>query len=240
MIKGVDIVIPSYNSEGSIEKLIYEIEFYSINLPLKINKIIVVNDCSTDDTEKILKKISKKNSLLTIINNKTNLGQVKATLKGIEYSNSEYIITLDDDLQHPPSEIHKLLNKINEKDYDFIIANWDPDETRFRNFTSRVAGFLFNFFSFRGLNFKHTAFRCINSRIKDKILIKLKNETFLDLRKISNNYSIVSVKHNSKPYNRSYMPFKRRFLIAIKYIFKDTYFLVFCTLLVLIALKLIK
>ena len=240
MNNGFDVVVPSYNSEGSIEKLIFDIEFFSKNLPFKLNKIIVVNDCSTDNTEKILKKIIKKSSILITINNKKNLGQVKATLKGIEHSNSEYIITLDDDLQHPPSEINKLLNKITEKDYDFIVANWDADETRFRNFTSLIAGFLFNFFSFGNLNFKNTAFRCINSRIKDKILIKLKNDTILDLRKISNNYTTVNVKHNSKPHNRRYTSFKKRFFIATKYLFKDTYFLVFCTLLFLIALKLIK
>lgn len=240
MINGIDVIIPSYNSEGSIEKLIRDIEFYSKNQPFNLNKIIVVNDCSTDDTENILLQLSKKNSLLKTINNKKNLGQVKATLKGIEHSVSEYIVTLDDDLQHPPSEISKLVNKLCENDYDFIIANWDADETKFRNFTSFIAGSLFNFFSFGSLNFKNTAFRCINSRIKDKILLKLKNDTILDLRKISDNYSTVDVEHNSKPHNRSYMPFKRRFLIAVKHLLKDTYFLVFFTLLLLIFNFLVK
>ena len=83
MGKNISIIVPAYNSEGSIKTLIYEIES-------EISKItnhdfeIIVNDSSVDST-KILYNIAKKNQNLKIINNEQNLGQASSTL--IELNN---------------------------------------------------------------------------------------------------------------------------------------------------------
>ena len=82
-------------------------------------EIICVDDCSKDET-KILKIYKTKRDKVLYLSNNKNLGQVKSTLKGIKYSTGQYIVTLDDDGQHPPSEITKLLSFCSNNKFDFL------------------------------------------------------------------------------------------------------------------------
>ena len=89
-MKKISIVIPVYNESSSIYNLLEEIErnlanYYDF-------EIIVVNDCSTDNTLEILKK-NNSNFLLKIISNKKNLGQSKSILKGVSEAKFEDIVT---------------------------------------------------------------------------------------------------------------------------------------------------
>ena len=86
MGKNISIVVPAYNSEGSIKTLIYEIESEINKITNHDFEIIIVNDSSVDSTKKILDNIAKKNQNLKIINNEQNLGQASSTLIGIKQS----------------------------------------------------------------------------------------------------------------------------------------------------------
>ena len=233
-INNLSVVIPTYNSEGSIENLINELITQFNLLKIQDFEIIVVNDFSTDRTLSILNFVNKNNINLKIINNQKNLGQARSTLIGIENSNHEVIITIDDDFQHPPKEIGSLINTLLEGDYDFVIGYWPSDETFLRNITSYIARVAFNLFNFRSIKHRDTAFRAIKERIKSDIIKKLKNYTLLDLKKVSKNYGYIKVSHNSNPLNRDFMSFKTRSKLAIKYILKDTQFKYIFSLFVLI------
>ena len=78
-------------------------------------EIIVVNDKSKDNTLEKLNKIKNETPNLKIINLKENIGQVGATLIGIQNAKGNIIITMDDDLQHNPKYIKQLINKIKIK-----------------------------------------------------------------------------------------------------------------------------
>lgn len=223
-IDNLSVVIPTYNSEGSIESLIIELNTQLNNLNIEVFEIIVVNDYSTDRTLDILNSANKTDLNLKIINNHKNLGQAQSTLIGIENSNFEVIITIDDDFQHPPEEIGSLINTLLEGDYDFVIGYWTGDETLLRNITSYIARLAFNLFSFRSIKHRDTAFRAIKKRIKDDAIKVLKNKTLLDFKKVTKNYGYIKVTHNAKPLNRDFMSFKARSKLATKYIIKDTYF----------------
>tara|TARA_X000000950_G_scaffold289404_1_gene412972 strand:- start:38852 stop:39538 length:687 start_codon:yes stop_codon:yes gene_type:complete len=99
------IIIPVYNEEKNVLKLINEIKS---NLKDKyIYEIIFINDCSTDQTLSLLnsQKIVKN---IKIINLKKNMGQSYCIYKGVQLSESEIIITLDGDCQNNPKDILKL------------------------------------------------------------------------------------------------------------------------------------
>ncbi len=224
MDKNISIVVPAYNSEGSIKTLIYEIESEISKIINHGFEIIIVNDSSIDSTKKILNNLAKKNHNLKIINNKENLGQAASTLIGIKQSKGDVIVTIDDDLQHPPKEIVKLINALYDGDYDFVIGIWSADETFLRNITSFIARIAFNIFNFRNLKNRDTAFRAINKRIKDDSIKILNNNVLLDFKKVSKNHENIQVSHNSTPLNRNFMSFKKRSMLAIIYVIKDTYF----------------
>jgi len=103
------IIIPVFNEEKNIVDLIDEINL-SLNDYYKLFEIIIVNDCSTDDTYKLLNlKTKKPNNNIKIINNEKNLGQSYSISNGIKNSNYEIIVTIDGDGQNDPKDILKLL-----------------------------------------------------------------------------------------------------------------------------------
>lgn len=113
MLNNLALIIPTYNPNNSIFKLISDILSRKNIQNLIDNKklfIVIVNDCSnfTENIESI-----KKFSFLHIINNKKNLGQGGAIKKGIMYSKKKFgiidVVTCDDDLQHHPSDIEKII-----------------------------------------------------------------------------------------------------------------------------------
>tara|TARA_Y100001970_G_C14146533_1_gene810162 strand:+ start:630 stop:1325 length:696 start_codon:yes stop_codon:yes gene_type:complete len=100
----ISIIIPVFNEAENIESLMKEIQQV---LEKKINyEIIIVNDCSVDNTLKLLSKINIVN--IKVINHNKNLGQSKSILTGIKNSNYDTIVTIDGDSQNNPKDIIKL------------------------------------------------------------------------------------------------------------------------------------
>ena len=99
------LIIPVFNEEENLISLINEIKLFLTKY--KNFELIFVNDCSTDNTLKILEN-EKINFNFKIINNKTNLGQSFSILNGIKNSNYDTIITLDGDGQNNPKDIPRL------------------------------------------------------------------------------------------------------------------------------------
>ena len=100
------IVIPIFNELKNIQSLIDE-----INISLKskyIYEIIFIDDCSTDGSSELLKKLYE-NKKIVLKNHNINLGQSSCIKSGIEISNFDTIITIDGDGQNDPRDIHKLV-----------------------------------------------------------------------------------------------------------------------------------
>ena len=106
------LVIPVYNEQKNIESLYNEI--ISSNSYDYLNNIIFVDDASIDNSLDILNKISEKNEIVTILQHDNNMGQSRSIITALEFSNDEYIITIDGDGQNDPNDIIKLI-KILEK-----------------------------------------------------------------------------------------------------------------------------
>ena len=116
------IVIPVYNSEKTLAKLVSRIQstFKELN---KSFELIFVDDCSQDNSWPVLQQLHKDYPNLKIIRLLRNFGQHNATLCGFSQVSGKFVITMDDDLQHPPEEIPKLINEIN-KGYYVIFAKY--------------------------------------------------------------------------------------------------------------------
>ena len=111
------IVIPIYNESENILNLLDEIY---VNLK-KFNdyEIILVNDCSTDNTLEVIKKISDQK--IKLVNNIKNYGQSYSIHRGIKLSFYNIIITIDGDGQNDPADIPKLLEiYLSKKDIELV------------------------------------------------------------------------------------------------------------------------
>ena len=116
------VVIPVYNSEQTIYQAIERVckTFESEKISYEV---VAVNDGSKDDSWGELVEICDSLPNVIAINLIRNFGQHNANLCGFNHSKGEYIITLDDDLQNPPEEIHKLIAK-SEEGHDLVIGRF--------------------------------------------------------------------------------------------------------------------
>lgn len=137
MLKKVLIVIPCYNEEAALPLLLNE--FVSLKLPSEYKlTVLVVNDCSKDNTFGVAQKYDVK-----ILDLPTNLGIGGAVQSGLKYAkryNFDMAIQLDGDGQHPPSEIIKLLNANATFGADLVIGSRFLNNEGFRSSFMRRLG----------------------------------------------------------------------------------------------------
>ncbi|MCE7996937.1 MAG: glycosyltransferase [Roseivirga sp.] len=114
------IVVPVYNSGKVVQTLLTGI--YQHMSGQGAFEVILVDDSSTDDTWKQLKAIHPGFENLKIVRLSKNFGQAAATLCGIYRAKGEAIITMDDDLQYPPSELPRLIGYFSKHDYYMVLG----------------------------------------------------------------------------------------------------------------------
>ena len=208
----ISIVIPTFNSEKSIEKLC---ETIIDELDMEF-EIILINDASTDNTIEILKNLKLSYSFIRVVNLTNNVGQVGATLAGINISKGEFIITMDDDLQHHPRFINDLYTSIQKEDVDIIVAKWKQDET----FTRNVSSYIFSVFSsiliLSSINFRNTAFRIMKKEIKSEFTNYFMSRFWIDPRRLKVKVSQINVGHELQNF-RPYSSLKTRVLFCLLY-----------------------
>ncbi len=112
------VVIPVYNGADILELLIQRLGKVLPNVA-EAFEVIMVNDGSPDNSWEIIEQLAAKNPWVVGIRLIRNFGQHNATLCGIRQARFETIVTMDDDLQNPPEEIHLLLAQL-AKGYDVV------------------------------------------------------------------------------------------------------------------------
>jgi len=127
--QGISVIIPVYNSEDSLRLLIQRIEPVLKSLTAQY-EVIFVNDGSKDHSWQRIKDLSGLHSWITGIELMRNYGQHNALLCGIRAARYEILVTMDDDLQHPPEEIPKLITKLLEG-YDVVYGTPEKEQHGF-------------------------------------------------------------------------------------------------------------
>lgn len=132
----ISFVIPCYRSEKSIEHVVADIQH--IIHAEDTCEIILVNDCSPDNTFFVIQNLCKKWNNITGISFSRNFGQHAALMAGFHYVTGDVVVCLDDDGQTPPSEVYKLLDAIDDKT-DVVYAEYiQKKHSIFRNIGSKI------------------------------------------------------------------------------------------------------
>lgn len=138
----ISVVIPCYNSANFIGKVLTDIETTCKTNPEYDYEIICVCDASPDNVFEVLSDIAKNNKRLKCINLAKNFGQHAALMTGFRYVSGDVIVCMDDDGQTPPSEMFKLIDKLDEG-YDAVFAKYsNKQHSGFRNFGSKINDYM--------------------------------------------------------------------------------------------------
>ena len=112
----LSFVLPVYNEAEIIEKMIRDYHLKIIS-KFKNHEIIIINDCSTDETPQILNKLQNELDL-KVINFPLNCGHGKALRTGLEFASGDLIFHTDSDYQHDPEDFWRLYQYIEDNDVD--------------------------------------------------------------------------------------------------------------------------
>lgn len=134
----VSFVIPCYRSANTITMVMEEIIEKMETIEQYDYEIILVNDCSPDNTFDVIKCMAESNPHVVAVNLAKNFGQHAALMAGFHQVEGDMVVCLDDDGQTPANEVNKLLNKL-DMGYDVVYASYaNKKHSAFRNFGSYV------------------------------------------------------------------------------------------------------
>ncbi|HVM70410.1 MAG TPA: glycosyltransferase family 2 protein [Anaerolineales bacterium] len=198
------IVVPVYNGAESLAALVERLQNTLPGIAGKY-ELILVNDGSQDQSWETIVELSRRYPWLTGINLARNYGQHNALLCGIRQAQYEIIVTMDDDLQHPPEEIVKLLKKL-EEGYDVVygIPETMPHDL-WRNISSRVTkqilARIMRIRNIRNLN----AFRAFRTQLREAFSQYHSDTVILDvlLSWGTTRFTTIVVQHEPRKYGKS-------------------------------------
>lgn len=161
----VSVVVPVYNSSGILPELVARLDCV-LNLQTKEYELLLVNDGSQDESWRVIEELSRENTWIRGIDLMRNYGQHSALLAGIRAAACDVIVTMDDDLQHPPEEIPTLLAELDEG-FDVVYGMPRQDNHAvWRNACSRAAKRMIFRASGNRMAVHTSAFRAFDARIR--------------------------------------------------------------------------
>ena len=159
------VIVPVYYGENSIAELVERLVGV-FHERAQTFEILLVNDGSEDGSWAVIRELSSKYPEVKGIDLMRNFGQHNAILAGIRQAAGEVIVTMDDDLQNPPEEVPKLLDKLAEG-HDVVYGVPEEEQHgKFRDSASVMTKFLMRV----GLGFKQanksSAFRAFRTELR--------------------------------------------------------------------------
>jgi len=132
-LDGIDVIIPVFNSARTISKTINS----ALSQIAPVNKIFIIDDCSKDDTKKIVEELAQTDSRIIYKNNSVNLGAGKSRNIGLELSKSRYVAFLDSDDLWSEGHLMELYRALSENKWAiFAYSNYKyylPESDKYSN-----------------------------------------------------------------------------------------------------------
>jgi glycosyltransferase involved in cell wall biosynthesis len=180
--KKLSIVIPCYNEESTIKKLVREV--IAVNLGPTKKEIVIVDDASSDNTRAILKKLADEHSNINLLFQKENQGKGAALKKGVTATTGDVVVIQDADLEYDPEEYKRLLYPIERGHADVVYGSRfiGGEPHRIIYYRNQVANKFLTFLSnvFTGLNLTdmETCYKMIKGDLARRLAKELKAQRF--------------------------------------------------------------
>ena len=206
----LSIVVPLYNAAATLPALHAEIS--ALEVPGG-HELILVNDGSRDETEAVALKLTRESRLPTrFLSLSRNFGEHNAVLAGLRAVSGRYVVTMDDDLQNPPSEALKLLAVAEAEKRDVVFGIYEHKEHAWwRNagswLTNRIADFVVD----KPRKLYLCSFRCLSRFVVDEIAKSRTPYPYVDglIFQVTQNVGTVRVRHLERTQGSSGYNFRK-------------------------------
>ena len=201
----ISVVIPVFNGSQSIERLVDELmqqlaDHYRF-------EIVLVNDCSPDDSEKVcIGLFEKYPDTVCFYSLAINVGEHNAVMAGLNQANGDIAVIMDDDFQNPVSEVIKLISYMNANHYDVVYTFYDAKKhSFFRNLGSRFNDRIANAMLKKPKNLYLSSFKIINRFLIDEIIKYHLPYPYIDglILRTTSNIGKLKVIHNERHAGKS-------------------------------------
>ena len=200
----VSIIIPTFKGEKTVPILIEEL----VKILEDIHyEIVVVNDCSPDSSNELLLNLQKKYSeKITYIKLAKNAGEYNAVMAGLRNCEGGIAVIVDDDLQHSPKEILKLIKYSIKSSYDVIYTKFKTyNYSLIRSLLSKFYNFTANLALSKPKEIYLSSFKSINRKIINEIIKYDGNYAYIDglIFACTKNIGTLEVEHESRRIGKS-------------------------------------
>jgi glycosyltransferase involved in cell wall biosynthesis len=197
------VVIPVYNSAQIVATTIAQAAEFFEGRSLSF-EIIAVNDGSTDRSWEVLCEIARASLCVTAVDLASNRGQHTATFCGLTLTKGDFVVTLDDDMQQPPGEIARLIEKAGEE-HDLVCGRFLRAGAPMRRLGSWIIGLLDRWLFHKPGGFVFSSFRLMRRDVVERLCAYRGREPYLRglLVRCASNPANVWVEHRPRPVGRS-------------------------------------
>ena len=170
-MKLISIVIPCYNSQATIRKVTEMVMEEFKKMDGYECEFVLVNDCSPkDDTYGEIEKLGHDYPNVKGINLLRNFGQHNALMAALHYTSGDYILGMDDDMQTHPSQISKLIHKM-EEGFDLVYGCYPKKKnSMLKNLSSKINEVSSRILLGRPKNIVSSNFWMITKQVRDEVI----------------------------------------------------------------------
>lgn len=215
----ISIVIPCYYSEKSIRKVVkLVIEEFEKNEGYEC-EFVLVNDGSKDGTFEEIKKLGAEHPNVCGVNLMRNFGQHNALMASLQYANGDYILGMDDDLQTHPSQIFKLIHKI-EEGYDLVYGTYpEKKNSSLKNLSSKLNEVSSRIMLNRPKEIVSSNFWIITKAVKEEVKKYDSFNPYIDgiFYRVTHNIGNVEVEHFKREFGTSNYTLKKLMNLWLAY-----------------------
>ena len=208
----VSILIPVYKNEGGLDELVKRIGTSMANSAYAGNfELILVDDCSPDNSWEVIQRLAKEHAFVQGATLSRNFGQHNAIMAGLNLVSGQYVVLMDDDLQHPPEAIPNMVQE--------LVAGADVCYTRYTNRQHaawKIAGSRFNDLMASWLLSKPkglylSSFKALKRGMVDQIRSHEGPFAYLDglILDITRRIATVEIQHGTRAYGEGNYSFKK-------------------------------
>ncbi len=200
----LSVVIPVYNAEASIGRLV---ETLLAAPPATATDIVLVNDGSRDGSHAVCLDLCRRFAgRVTYLRLARNFGEHNAVMAGLNQARGDYVAVMDDDFQNPPEEVTRLLDAAVSGGYDVVYAAFrEKRHCRLRNwgslFNDRVATCLLG----KPPHLYLSSFKCLSRFLVDQIVRYAGPAPYVDglILRATDNIGQVLVEHRDRETGQS-------------------------------------